>query len=518
MVSILFAFGALLVLIPIVYFLPLGFSKKGKLIIVGISFLLAMVGIIAQDNLHLWQTVLILFILALLATYLIEKKLSTVMFDTNQEEVKENVGLDEMASALIFSEQPVENSESDEIEEKHTYIYTEIQPEDIEILSSEQIPFNDEDLSYLEGSHEGAEALYNQENNHVNDDDLSDDDYVKLLEDYNLNSIDYELQDDTLPERFEEEVRENGRIIIENEEDNLDLDDDSSVEETHEDDPISKPTEESQLDEVVLEDIGLDEIMTNEEYEYLGDLIIEEEVQSEDILSNNIEETQERTEHNETIALIEHETRNVEEIFLEDDIFEEEEEQIDESDDFVELESNEILSPELSDIAVEMKNEDAEIVSSLDNNREETEQSVNVPEESEQIQEVSIEVQNEIKSMEEHSTLEGNLSEHNYSSLIEKEDTNKLQQQIIHTMLTQLEVYKKTTTKQRYEQLVMSHLNPNLAGQDYFTFAYLLIEHYITERNYGALHELLVDLQEKVTDFPILLQQIEFLLQHYCKK
>ena len=79
MVSFLFAGIALLVLLPILYFLPLGFSLKGKGVIFALSLVISLVGLIATPILQLWQIGLILLLFVGLAAYLLTNKIEGFM-------------------------------------------------------------------------------------------------------------------------------------------------------------------------------------------------------------------------------------------------------------------------------------------------------------------------------------------------------------------------------------------------------------------------------------------------------
>lgn len=74
MESLLFAGISLLILFPILYFLPLGFTIKGKVFIVVASFVTGLVGLAASVVFPLWQTALILMLFVSTATYLINKQ------------------------------------------------------------------------------------------------------------------------------------------------------------------------------------------------------------------------------------------------------------------------------------------------------------------------------------------------------------------------------------------------------------------------------------------------------------
>lgn len=85
MVELLWAFGSVLFVMLIVYFLPLGFTKKGKVILVFTSFLLTLGGLAATDSFSFLQTVLMLFVLILFVTYLMDQRLGKWLYVINDD-------------------------------------------------------------------------------------------------------------------------------------------------------------------------------------------------------------------------------------------------------------------------------------------------------------------------------------------------------------------------------------------------------------------------------------------------
>jgi hypothetical protein len=84
----LFAFAALVVLIPILFVLPLGFNRRGNVIIIAVSFFLASFGLLAKSMLPFWQVVLLLLLLALPVTYLLDKRLGHLLYVAQEQEAE----------------------------------------------------------------------------------------------------------------------------------------------------------------------------------------------------------------------------------------------------------------------------------------------------------------------------------------------------------------------------------------------------------------------------------------------
>ncbi|MFC0415871.1 hypothetical protein ACFFHH_10385 [Cytobacillus solani] len=80
MENLLLAVISLVILVPIIYFLPLGLSSKGKILVIIISFFLANLGLLAQLSFPLWQTSLVLLVLVFLSSIVIDSRLKKVIY------------------------------------------------------------------------------------------------------------------------------------------------------------------------------------------------------------------------------------------------------------------------------------------------------------------------------------------------------------------------------------------------------------------------------------------------------
>lgn len=135
MESFIIAFISLLILLPVLYFLPLGFSVKGKVFIVVGSFFTGLFGLVASLFFPLWQTGLILLLFVISIAYLLNKrggnwlyleKVDEDLFSDIQEqpavktsEIKntythiafsDNMPKEEEAKGLVFSRKNKQNN------------------------------------------------------------------------------------------------------------------------------------------------------------------------------------------------------------------------------------------------------------------------------------------------------------------------------------------------------------------------------------------------------------------------
>lgn len=76
------AFGSMLILLLALSIVPLGFTFKGKLMIVFSSFVIALGGAAAAQTVSLWLTILLLVLLVFLFSYLLNQRLSMLIYNT----------------------------------------------------------------------------------------------------------------------------------------------------------------------------------------------------------------------------------------------------------------------------------------------------------------------------------------------------------------------------------------------------------------------------------------------------
>jgi hypothetical protein len=87
--SLLFAGIAFVILVPIIYFLPLGFSLRGKVFIIASALLVSLVGLLAAPIMPFWQTLLIEVLLIGITSYFLFKRIESMLLvpaaETEQE-------------------------------------------------------------------------------------------------------------------------------------------------------------------------------------------------------------------------------------------------------------------------------------------------------------------------------------------------------------------------------------------------------------------------------------------------
>ena len=96
------------------------------------------------------------------------------------------------------------------------------------------------------------------------------------------------------------------------------------------------------------------------------------------------------------------------------------------------------------------------------------------------------------------------------------EHVSELQQQMFQTMVSHIQIAQQQLNDSEFEQLVMSHLHPDIPDQQYYIFASFLIQKYMTAKKTEKLRELISQLKEKFSTHPILLQELEFMERRFC--
>lgn len=144
MENLLLAIVSLVILVPIIYFLPLGLSTKGKILVTFVSFFLAIVGLFAQLSFSLWQTSLVLLLLVFLSSIVIDSRLKKIIYPPLSKEkdfflkdeiIQDDVNNEEFGSELVDSNtKQVSNSKPlnlDKIVASHSLIKIDEEREEV---------------------------------------------------------------------------------------------------------------------------------------------------------------------------------------------------------------------------------------------------------------------------------------------------------------------------------------------------------------------------------------------------
>ncbi|MBE4908158.1 hypothetical protein IMZ08_08835 [Bacillus luteolus] len=477
MENILFAFLALILLIPLLYFLPLGFKKQGKLIIVGISLLLALFGLLANTVFNLWQTSLLLLVFALAATYLIEKRLSTLIFaDKGSSRLEEEV----------------------EVSNDHVVSSSEEETEGI---------INEEKEVEAEKFSATSETLLLKDAN----EDHQEDSLSLELDEIEYFSTDPKdgIDDDTIGKVSEKELDEEWFVEKTQSDDLKDQTLVHNEETTTETEEVK--AEQNDADDASIVDYNIDEIINEAEANTVENELAHTVDNTEETISFD---TLEELDFMEEDLLTEDEIRLVEEdeYTIEEDKHQVDEEDIIDEKDLLVEDVATVIEEETEVVEHDLIEEEVKVLEEDLVEEDEVQEEKGVEEEIEVIEEQQFEEESEVVDEElVEEELEIGITE-------ESVKTKQVKQQMIHTMVAQLQHSRKYLSSKEYVNQVQAHLHPSLPSVDYYTFAHLLIEHFISEHNDKELASLITHLKEKFTNYAIIQQQLQFLEEYYCKK
>ena len=445
--SLVIAIISLLIILPIIYFLPIGFTHKGKLLILLCAFIVFSIGIALKTVMSVWQTGLVLILLAIGASYLIGKKYGNQLFihDENSAE---------------YEDQVIKFEIEDEIEEE---IRKQASPQKDKALQVERDIVSPQTQAVDEEFVEELEPIVNQKN----------DEYI--IE--NIHVENEELPDVTHTNNqdgnheFEELLKE-----IE-----LELNPTNEIQKT---DEILEASEET----IEIEPNDLDE--EKDEIQMTAPSTLEE-IQIASLPVNKVEHPSEESGI-EGIPLIEPSENTLEEI---------------EGDS---TEEDVILS-----IPVENENTIQEV--QLDASQNQIGEAREI-EELEEIGRISLEIEQFDETKEDYPSTETmEVVEVEDDTQGNQDNNNVLRQQIFATMISQIKLSRNKVSNSRYEKIILDHLNPQLSDHEYYTFVSLLIEHYINTGQIEELSSLLSQNRVRFEKYPVILQEINFIKDEYCK-
>lgn len=509
MESYLLVLASLILLIPIILYLPLGMTSKGKMIIIFGAIIVASIGIYGNINFPLWQTAGMLLLILIVMTFFMGEKFEGLIFDQEgndltayhsnepEVEVEEKADLIHMIANQNLAKhgrgnpearQEQKNAEdSDEVIKNEAHLEnivmdptenlmmdlkieqpteTDIQTdlpiinwdEDIELLQDEpplvaenEIDGMDNDNVVHETIHSGqSEPIYREEKEiTIPNKEEPFGSLTKDEVDFLLNRDELIASDD-LSVHFMEDIE----ILLEDEDDDLKVAADLMVEEP-EVDPIVHVYEEDlpQIIDGVEED---NPNPTDEKaiLEHSDELVLLKAVEQEEELVVNVDEIKIA----ESVDTAEMPLSKEEE---EEPLFDNHKANLED-----ELTDNKGLEMDLLNLGVEP---------------------------------VHLEEQEELE--ETQSTAE----------------QTALQGQLFDTFFSQMKLAKMTCSEDEYESLLKGYLTDELPDQTYYQFSALLLDYYIAQKKWIELENNLFKLKTRFEQYPILAEQLDYLYQTYCE-
>ncbi len=127
---------SLIIVVPVMYLLPLGLSNRGKFIIIGLALCVSAIGILSRELFPIWQSILIMLLFLIIASYFMMKNWSNVLFELS-EEVAESVTENVQETIEVKDSKATTNSVIEE-EDIITYVSN---------INSEEILINEENVT-----------------------------------------------------------------------------------------------------------------------------------------------------------------------------------------------------------------------------------------------------------------------------------------------------------------------------------------------------------------------------------
>ncbi|PAE21724.1 hypothetical protein CHH80_04690 [Bacillus sp. 7504-2] len=418
---------SLIILVPIIYFLPLGLTNKGKGLLIIIAFIFANVGILAKGNFPIWQTALILLLLTVLTVYILDKRFHHLLF------LKKN--------------------------EKH----------------SEPLLYNEEFITYEEENKESEQPFLEQFEQHslsfVQEEEQASEE--RLLEIEQIEDLGEETNEADMIEKDVEEIVEPPFL-------------------TEKNDEISRIEKSTYMTEIEM-------LLESEELENFPN-----DAETIDIVDKNTFSPQsevvnlEESDIKEEDAISESGREGAKETSVLESIF---------------LEEEASYQLELAQKEIAAGNEGALSLLQIENFDHNSLHKI-----AEATSLAALEESPYIGSDRDDEDENLQFDIKNQSTIAKGEQRTNLQQQMVQTMVSQIEHARKQMTPPEFEKYVKEHLHPKISAQDYYIFASILIEHYIRQKELSKLQGLLADLREKFTDYPVLDMEIQYLFKQYCEK
>ncbi|EPZ39677.1 hypothetical protein C289_0298 [Anoxybacillus ayderensis] len=143
------------------------------------------------------------------------------------------------------------------------------------------------------------------------------------------------------------------------------------------------------------------------------------------------------------------------------------------------------------------------------------------PDEQEEASADIVEEQESIQNVEEaiERMSEEELADDEWITLKESdEEVHMLPKPLMKNLLSSLYTMRLMLSDEEYEQFIYKHLHPCLHAQDYYTFAHVLMEHYVASKQYEKLYDVVKQLYSQYDCYPIIQQQLAHMIYYAEQK
>ncbi|MBM7578844.1 phage holin family protein [Jeotgalibacillus terrae] len=180
MATYIFAIIGMLIVIPVLYFLPLGFSTRGTFLMVGIAFTAALLFILLQNVLDIWTALLAGIGLILISTIILQKKGESFVLEPVEPD-DEDIEAENTKDTLHNDDMTGQSAQEEIDESSDTIIHTE------QWMDETEEPMPDEEAEDTLSADELTEVSEQDINTEASDtpEVLESDDVEELLESRN---------------------------------------------------------------------------------------------------------------------------------------------------------------------------------------------------------------------------------------------------------------------------------------------------------------------------------------------
>ncbi|QHE62354.1 hypothetical protein FHE72_16025 [Rossellomorea vietnamensis] len=382
----LFSLLALILLLPILYFIPIGISHGGKLLIAGVSFGLTLLGLVASAQYPMWLIGLVLLALLAILSYVMEQRFSglLVVAAGHDQDVKEEQWHETPANVEFEFKSDLHSDK-------------EVSNEVSEVKDVEEIASVEESVNEIESED------HNQEDMVLRKETLETFEDIEPLQE----------QEEVMPVHVVQETAS------------------TQVQEDESEWFIENANELNEEPDVTEEDFELFE----------GDLSeIESMINDPEEIA--VEETEETEVYMEELAEI-----------------------IDESDEPVFEEIEEPVSA----------GEEAVLEDSIDGEDE----------------------------LIDHNRAEDD------AFIDQLPMRSRIMREVMKTMIEQITLSRSLLSDDQMENMIKHYLHPSLHDQDYYTFARMLMDHYISTKQYKDLNMFIKGIEERFREYPYIIMDID---------
>ncbi|KUP05881.1 hypothetical protein Q75_10890 [Bacillus coahuilensis p1.1.43] len=477
-VNLLLIVVAFLLLLPILYFLPIGFQLKGKIILASVALFISLLGMIASISYPVGAVLIVLFILVLFSTYILEKRFSPAFSGLTSADEGEESNMDEFEEQVIPRVTPEKTNNVSAI--------SHLQDEEPSLQHPKSDVKESKELPFVESSKTDVSTDNKNSDEYLEDEELEEI-FAAILEEP-LEEEPLPNDEDSLPGKVDEEELDSVLPLLVDENTPPQDEEELELEEIFDQTDRLSHSEET-------ESTKIDELQEDSPVDYLEDLF-QEELDTEE---EDKELSYDSNKEDSTPVLHE------EDSLTDQDLFEIDESSVD-SEETPNLNQDTESEPNQN----ENESKESHSISAIEEFELQSPESIEEETTLEQDEVLLEETQETAESFDESDEVEQEeLEQQDHVVEIETTEKKSISHLIVQTFVKQLLEEKQQLEAPEYQHLIKQYLHPNLHDKDYYVFAKMLVESYIENEDQESLAELIVELEKRFESYPVVQQEIQ---------